>query len=336
MNPVPPQVWKRLDEARPTGEALTARLALPEITHRLQAALDSEGNRHLIIRLTPTENDLRDVESRGLTIVTRELIIVGQSATRFLDLKCRDANGHAAFDLIGGEIAEALAAAGRSPGEIVSRVLAKWRRFWGQLPRQMLSYEEQVGLFAELWFLAVWLIPRCGTTEAIRRWRGPYGSRHDFEWTGKSVEVKATTSTQGRVHRINGIHQLEPPEEGKLFLFSLRLRREEGATNTLNILVERCRALLATDADALDRWEAALVRAGYSPAHQEEYDKTHLRVVDEFLYAVHDDFPRLTPDSLRAGVPMGVDGVAYDIHIDGFLHLIITAHESLDLILGAD
>src|SRR5262249_35908769 len=153
------------------------------------------------------------------------------------DMMCEEQAGHEAFDLVGGEIAARLATGRERAPEVVARVLAKWRRFWSQLTTPALSREEQLGLFAELWFLSVWLLPRVGAVEAVRRWRGPSAARHDFEWPGHSVEVKATTSTRGRIHRIHGLEQLAPPEQGELLFFSLRLREEGGATNTLPSLV---------------------------------------------------------------------------------------------------
>ena len=157
-------------------------------------ALDAEGRRHLLIQLQAGEAAHEDRESRGVNVTTRELVLTGQPPRLFIDIAYCDVAGHDAFDLVGGELANRLAIGTALPAEIVARVLAKWRRFWGQLPRQMLSREAQLGLFAELWFLSRWLLPRVGAAEAVARWRGPFGARHDFEWPGGSVEVKANTA----------------------------------------------------------------------------------------------------------------------------------------------
>ncbi|MCF6153750.1 MAG: PD-(D/E)XK motif protein [Candidatus Brocadia sp.] len=323
MSRIAPDVWSRLEQARPTGENLTARQAVPDITTRLQCALDSEGRRHLLIALHANERDFRDTQSRGINVVTRDLIIRGLPIARYLDIQCLDAAGHMAFDLIGGELADELSHANRMPAEIVKHVLAKWRRFWGQLPRTLLTREELLGLFAELWFLFVWLHPSVGIDEAVQRWRGPFGSRHDFEWAGKSVEVKATTSSRGRIHRINGIDQLLPPEGGELLFFSLHLREEAGATNTLPALVNTILQCLNPDVDALSRFETVLAQTGYSPSHNEEYSKLHLRVIDEGLFSVRDNFPRITAHQFRAGVPAGIERIEYEINLGTFDCLLI-------------
>lgn len=321
MSRIAPEVWERLSGQHAQGENLWVRRAVPDACERLLAAIDAEGKHHLLILLLPGEQALDDSESRGLTVVTRELSMPGHQTGTYIDVICNDAAAHDGFDVIGGELADRLAASTETANQIVARVISKWRRFWGHAPRSLLSTAEQLGLFAEIWFLSVWLLPRVGPIQAVNRWRGPMGARHDFEWSGCSVEVKATTSTRGRVHRINGLDQLALPDQGVLQFFSLRVREEAGATNTLPAVIDACRAQLELEPDALSMFEATLMKVGYSMAHQEEYTKLRLRVVDEGLYEVRGDFPRLTTAALRNGLPPGIERVEYEINLDAFGHL---------------
>lgn len=323
MSPITPEIWAKLEQSRPAGDNLTARLAVPSSSSRVQCALDAEGRRHLLISLQESENGLTDTQSRGLHVKERDLIVRGQPATRYLDIQCLDIAGYPAFDLIGGELVAKLSESGVVPADIVKKVLAKWRRFWGLLPRTMLSKEEMIGLFAELWFFLVWLIPVAGTSATVQRWRGPMGSRHDFEWPSKSVEVKATTSMRGRTHWINGLDQLEPPEPGDLYFFSMQLREEAGATNTLPSLIVSILTQLNSDLDALSRFETILAQTGYSPVHDEEYAKLHLRIVSEGLYAVRNDFPRINAEQFRKGIPAGIERVEYEVNLNTFDHLLV-------------
>lgn len=318
MTGIAPEVWARLAAEEARGEALWARWAVPDVSGRLVAALDSDGRRHLLIPLAASEECADDSQSRGLGTMTRELEMPGHQPGRYLDITCYDATGHEAFDLLGGEIAERLAAGRETAPEVVTRVIAKWRRFWGQSPKQLLDRERQIGLFAEIWFLTHWLVPRCGASDAVSRWRGPFGARHDFEWRGRSIEVKATTSTRGRIHRINGLDQLAPPEQGDIFLFSLHLREEGGAENSLPSVVGACRNQLEDYPQVLGQFESALIQAGYAIAHEDEYDKLRLRIVDQGLFAVRDRFPRLTEAQLLAGLPLGIEHVEYDINLSFF------------------
>ncbi len=318
---VPNDIWGKLAAGRPHGETLWAKRAVPDDTERLLAALDSDGRRHFLVQLTDEEPSLDDTQSRGLRVATRDLAVHGHTLGRYLDISCHDPSGHDAFQVIGGELADHLVLNADSPAACLAKVLAKWRRFWGQQPRDLLTRHEQIGLLAELWFLSVLLVPRVGAAAAVERWRGPLGARHDFEWPRRSVEVKATTSTRGLIHRINGIDQLVPPQDGTLLLFSLRLREEGGATNSLTSVVRACELALADDDEALSLFESRVAAAGYSPAHDEEYSRACYRVVEQVLFEVERDFPRLTPLSLSGGLPPGVEHVEYDINLSGFDHL---------------
>jgi len=82
---------------------------------------------------------------------------------------------------------------------------------------------------------------------------------------------------------------------------------------------------LEADADSLTRFDRAPAQAGYSPARDEEYAKLRLRIVEEGLFSVRDDFPRLKVMQLVAGIPPGVERVEYEINLGGFDLLRIAA-----------
>jgi hypothetical protein len=106
-----------------------------------------------------------------------------------------------------------------------------------------------------------------------------------------------------------------------------RFKVEAGASNTLSAVIAACRAQIGTDAESLDRLEAALAQAGYSPVFDEDYSRLHLRVVDERLFDVCGDFPRLTDRQLATGVPPGVGRVEYEVDLAGFDHHCV-AHQA--------
>ena len=326
MTSLSPEIWEKLAASRPHGQSLSARIAVPDVCNRLLAALDAEGRRHFLIGVTNGYTALADKQSRGVQVETRDMIVSGRESSQYIDIVCVDPVGHDVFQLIGGELVDRLQQK-KDAAESIRQVLAKWRRFWGQLPKDILSRSDQIGLFAEVWFLSHWMIPAVGPKESVGRWRGPLRARHDFEWWRASVEVKATISAQGTTHHINGIEQLSLPEYGALFLFSLLLRDEAGAHYSLPLVIDECRHKLEADSETLSEFESKLIQAGYSPAHDEEYSKLHVRIAHETLYAVREDFPRLIPSSLVNGVPPGVEHVGYDINTSGFDHLIVGREE---------
>jgi hypothetical protein len=314
-------IWSLLDTEIRTGDRLVARPAYGDTAAELLLAVDAKGHGHILVPLaTAADPPLNDQRSRGLSVRTLELDVHGRiDRRRYIDVMTVDAPGREALDLIARDLHDRLAVPGVERAETVAAVIGVWRRFWSAPPESGLTLEQEIGLFAELWFLRFWLIPRAGAAEAIRRWRGPFGSRHDFEWPGRSVEVKATTSSRGLVHRINGLDQLQEPENGFLLLFSLRVRAEGGAGNTLPVLVKSCSEAIAPAADVFNAFETTLAASGYSPATVAGRDDLRLRVIEEHLYNVRDDFPRMTSATLHQ--IRGVERIDYDINLAGFEHL---------------
>jgi hypothetical protein len=323
MTRISPEVWNHLADETLNEDVLRVRRAMPETSERLLAGLDREGRRHLLIALDDSESQYNDRKSRGIEIVTRRLSILGGPESRYVDLSCLDPLGFDVFDSLGGELARAVAAGIEEPAVAARRLVGKWRRFWLTQPAVLLTRDEQIGLFAELWFIAYWMVPKVGAVAAIEAWRGPFGARHDIELLNCSIEVKATTSVSGRSHSIHGLEQLLPPENGGLLLFSLMLREEGGASNTLPGLVQRVRDIASQDDDSIIQFETRLQQSKYQDAASVDYEALRLRVVSERLYAVIETFPRILPSSFSAGVPDGVGEISYVINLSGFDELVV-------------
>lgn len=319
---VGPDSWHELEAEPPSFGTLTARrMAESDVV----LAVDHDGRHHLLLPIANEDEGFTDRRSRGILVAPRILEVEQQPACPLLDVCCSDRTANEAFNLVANGLLEELGQR-VSTVEAVQTALARWRRFWGTVPTEGLDPEEIRGLFGELWFLLVWLLPH--GVSGVEHWLGPSGARNDFQWPAVAVEVKATTSVRGHVHRINGIDQLDPPDEGTLMVFSLRLREEPSSFNSLVTLVERIEQELADQPERLDLFEGRLVAAGYSEAHDERYRGVRFRVVDERLYRVEDDFPRLSIASFRTGLPTGIERVEYDTNLEGFGHLVAAASAS--------
>jgi len=317
MSTVPQSIWANLERDPPRGDALAVQLSFPDLSRRLFAAIDSRRKHHLLITLND-DDPVNDSRSRGLSVETRSLSIRGQPPEDYIDITCLDNSALNVFNVIGGEIADRLSPNQEPAHLIVSRILGKWRRFWGQQPSNLMSLEKQIGLFGELWFLKNWLGPVIGFPEAIEAWRGPHDARHDFELSEFSVEAKTTTSTRGLLHRIHGLTQLEEPDSGVLKLFSLHGRREAGASNSLLSLITEIRELVAEDPDSLGIFDFTLNAADYSPLHDEEYSKLRIHVISESLYRVEEGFPRIITSTFTEGLPQGIERIEYEMNLNTF------------------
>src|SRR5205085_1558097 len=96
----------------------------------------------------------------------------------FLDVRCLDAAGLEMFRPVADEIIDAVRR-GVPAVAAVKITLARWRRFWGNVPPGGLTPDQVRGMFGELWFLLVWLLP--ANRRHVERWVGPTGARHDFQ-----------------------------------------------------------------------------------------------------------------------------------------------------------
>lgn len=311
MPTITPENWRAL----PDRSDLYAELAAEAIAGIEGAflAVDHDGGHHLLLALPPGLDPVHDERSRGIRAKTRRLTVQSQPEGEFIDVLCTTGVGQDVFNLVSTAILEQVEH-GSDPVEAVRGTLARWRRFWGTAPQAGLTPDEIRGLFGELWFLREWLLPQ-GRNQ-VQHWLGPTGTRHDFQWPDLAIEIKATISTRGHIHRINGIDQLEVPAGGRLHLFSLRIREEATGSHSLVTLIEGITQELADDPDALDGFETRLTQAGYSTADSDRYGSVRFRVVSERLYEVTDGFPRLSAASFSGGIPDGIERIEYDINLD--------------------
>jgi hypothetical protein len=310
--------WDLLEAEPPTKERLAVRTALSGRHADVLIGVDAALRRHVLVRIPQGEEDaLTERVSRGIGVQTVKMVPKDTGLEEcFVEIACLDSQGYGALDLVISDLVDAVErSAGLTRVKLVQGVLSKWRRFWSGVPTNALGIEQQIGLFGELYFLCRWLSSALGPIKALGTWRGPAGSRNDFELAGLAIEAK-TTKRVDAVHVIHGLDQLLEPAGGVLLLFALSVRDEASATEGLPRLVSEMRSRLADDADALNLFETLLYSAGYDDRLEAEYAKLMLRVRSEGLYRVSDGFPRLIPASIVGGLPAGVDAVNYEVRLD--------------------
>lgn len=309
--------WDLLEAQVPTGERLTARLAAPSVRDDVFIAVDEARRRYVLVGIPNGEpHELVERTSRGIAVQTVEMKVGGGRLASFVEIACLETKGHAALDVVVAELVEALTA-GASIGRVrlVQSVLAKWRRFWSGINHGLLSKEQQLGLFGELWFLSRWLSPSIGPRKAVQMWRGPIGARNDFEVSGLGVEVK-TSGQLDSVHVIHGLEQLLEPLGGALLLYCLSVSDESSGVESLPDVVKAMRGCLAEDYATLSQFDSMLYASGYEDQHATEYGKLLLRIRSESLFRVTAGFPRLVPESISGGLPQGVGSVTYELRLD--------------------
>jgi len=300
------EIWTRLE---PPADA--SLLNATSLGDNVWAAIDHLGQRHLLL-LVPEESANPTLPStRGLQAVVARHRVAGQEPADYLDLVCLAAEVATTFSAVAADVVEDVTGhplATRMTTAVAA--LGRWQWFWG-VDSQQLSDREALGLFGELWFMRRW----SGVSpESVEAWNAVDNARHDFQWRERSVEVKTSGHRTGGavVHRIAHLDQLADPESGTLYLFSLRIVRDELARNTLAGLVETIGADLGRDPVAFDAFSRKLAARGYNPAHRAHHEGGY-RILGERLYEVRADFPRLTSDLFAAGLPSGVGEVSYTL-----------------------
>lgn len=274
------------------------------------AAVDFEGRRHLLIQV-PADAEAPPTRTRGLRVTVGRHQVQGVAPAQYLDLACLSSDAITTFTAVAADIG---ASAGPVPQPdrvgVVADALSRWQWFWG-IEASSLSEQEALGLFAELWFLHRWA---GDPASAVQAWTASSGSRHDFQWPERSVEVKATSrrAAGAVLHRIEHLDQLADPEQGRLFLFSLRVVRDQLARNTLPSLVDHITHDLLGSPNSSDDFSRKLSQRGYSPAHRNRHDVPY-RVLGEYLYSIGPGFPRLTAATFTDGLPTGIADVSYII-----------------------
>ena len=300
------QIWDGL--TTPTRE-LTAS-AHPE-TQGVWLATDEFRRRHLLVQAPSGSPREVLLKARGLRASFESLTLDGEEVSTWADIVCTEQALNETFLAVAATLIREVRQDPHDMVGAVKRTLQTWRWFWGVDPDGM-SASAALGLFGELWFLDRWIAGVAG----VERWFGPTGTRHDFVSPAVSVECKATRvrSDGSSAHRITHLDQLDAPESGQLYLFSLQVSPDENAGNSLALLVERLRERFRVRPDALMLLNQRLSEASWTTAESERHWQTY-RVVAEELFEVAEGFPRLVRSSFPGGIPDGVDAVTYSLSL---------------------
>jgi hypothetical protein len=163
-----------------------------------------------------------------------------------------------------------------------------------------LSREEQIGLMGELTVLR-FIAEEIGYPLAINFWEGPIDGVHDFKGLGVALEVKSVLGVGSLIH-VSHLAQLE--SSGLTALVIARVRFREGSDGkSIPVAVQQLRDDVKELAPlSHSSLEEKLLRAGYLDIDRAHYDALRFVPVDLYGIAVRDGFPRLTPESVPAGI----------------------------------
>lgn len=188
--------------------------------------------------------------------------------------------------------------------------LRLWERLFSGSDDGLLPKHKIRGLIGELLILERLLAAQPDSVgELVDAWRGPLRSEQDFCLASRSIEVK-TINPGARSVSISSLRQLDAPVPLTLTVMTLGASvADAAAAVSLNSLVDRLEARIATEPIALTNFRERLLAAGY--VDQPRYGEDWFVLVRDDSFAVTAGFPRLVPSDV---VP-GITAATYELEI---------------------
>lgn len=299
--------WAALADARiGESEVRTGPLEICRGRNPLYISLSAEGHRSLLIPLLANEASARPFRTKSVTVGPRNLI--GPAGlVAYLEMRCVSIDQNARFAVIADEVVNVVGASpDEPPSDIVAAALARWRNLVSAAAKRM-SDAEVVGMWGELRFL---LDLTAFDGHAVELWKGPLREHHDFKRDLWALEVK-TSLNVGNDVTINGAEQLQEPVGGALHLLHCHIAKVGNGENLTDLL----RSLMS-NWHCSDETRDALESAGVSLEHFELYDHLRFTRTNLVMYAVGNEFPRITAASFLTGqVPAGTSSLKYQLDL---------------------
>ncbi|MGK5170498.1 PD-(D/E)XK motif protein [Geodermatophilus sp. CPCC 205761] len=284
----------------------TAAVGVDTAQGPLLAGVDTQGRRHLLVPIAGRHTLREELDGKAV-VLRRRALEDERRYQEYASLELVDERLDVLFTALCVEVSERVAAEPERAVGALREVLKDWKALLAG-NREVLSSSALAGLFGELYLLRSLLEQDPG---AVAFWTGPTGSAQDFHRGLDAVEVKTTTSPEGRVVIIHGADQLDVTAPGRLTLHWSRLQSGQGTS--VPELVEE--VLRRTD-DA-GRFRALLRKVGYHETDSELYGRQRFEVIEQRTYVVGPGFPRIVPAGLSGDAVLGgVGPIDYTVDLD--------------------
>ncbi len=270
----------------------------------VQLALDYSGRRAVLIPVAPDGPRALDTISRGIHVLEWDND-APERRRRTVLIRCESAEYWAVFNDFLSVLLDNLSQYGEHP----SSLLAEWR---AALASQGVKYsrEDILGLWGELRMLVE--LQKAGEV-SLSAWTAMDRSLKDFTFRNALIEVKTTTTTSPRRVHISGIEQLESVPGRELFLAVFLVDTDPTASSVPDLVAE-----VLSGGAPLEQLNAALNARGFEPEdlRSEPFISLKLRLRNQALWKVTNQFPAITRSSLVGGLPTGVLSMSYEVSLE--------------------
>lgn len=312
-------IWKKLSSISPQDTTYTANL-IGKVNSRDESGLyifnDENGSHHFLIQVSKNDHSIIvNIRASGLLSVIRDYPFADGSTKSFIDLQLHDDVYLEQFSQLVKEIAERICLEPPSRIRETNRILTAWKAFWREMPSEILTIEKQLGLFCELKFLE--RVLQVDRRTALEGWTGPDGGLNDFNLPAWSIEIKATLSDR-RVHIVNGLEQLEVPEDRQLGIVSSKgshSTQEDG--QSLQSLIEEIAVEYLEELYLIEMYYRKLSNAGYSRKYSEDYSNHYFKIGSTRFFEVDSEFPCLTRSNISSDILERILNVIYQLDLEG-------------------
>lgn len=293
-------------EAVSSSQLLTRPIGVIVRERDVLVGIDAAGEKHLLL---PVRSDERvsDDQSHGVTVSVRRLHMHGSHAV-YADLHCRARHLDLVFERLVEDVVTRLQkATGVDAVSVCIATLDDWRALL-RTAGQALPHDAVVGLVGELEVLK--RISARHPAPALDSWTGPAGSVHDFVAGARALEVKTTSSIDGKSVSISDLDQLDSALVDNLHLVVVHVRDNPTAPG----VAERIDHLVATGTPRQALLER-LQKVGYI-YDMDLHDQDRLEVRSVRFWTVDETFPGLRRSHFSEQTLHAVTRVRYDLFLD--------------------
>ena len=175
----------------------------------------------------------------------------------------------------------------------IKQVVDRWRSLLSLDTPNALSVNKIIGLMGELDFLRHLLESKL--IRSTTSWVGPNGSRHDFEFTDLSIEVKTTIRKKSNEISVHGFDQMNPFPGKTVRVLKTRMEPNPQGVS-LNEQITKIENLL--DGNRTDFMEK-IFRTGYRREDSDLYANIKFTFIDYQDIPVDARFPLISRNTLQ-------------------------------------
>lgn len=268
--------------------------------------LDSESRQHLLIPVSETSK-VPSLPLGGALVLDGRDVPEDSGVRRFADLICTEQFLSVVFETLCADVVARLEEVPKKPLNTLVATLADWRSlFSGKLSN--LSRESLLGLIGELEVLSI--LARREPVSALESWLGPTGALRDFQAADAAIEVKTSSSQDGKKVTISSLNQLDPATVSELYLGVVHVRADDSGPT----VDDRVRALIKLNVPA-GPLISKIAQYGHAYGATTSEPTTYATESIRF-WKVTAESPGLRRSEIQESRLLGVEGVKYDLLLD--------------------